>query len=78
MTAPAVEAATVVPQRRLIAAGKKVGAGRIAWSYPMSQADIDAHAASSYVRQRPVALSDEERKELSDKVREINKRSSGK
>ncbi|MFD3532064.1 hypothetical protein [Streptomyces sp. NPDC058664] len=73
MSAPVVEAATVVPQRRLIAAGKKFGAGRIAWSYPMSQADIDAHAAASFVS--PSALTDEERKELSDKVREVNKRS---
>ncbi|MFJ6579275.1 hypothetical protein ACIQMY_25350 [Streptomyces sp. NPDC091368] len=76
MSAPAVEAATVVPQRRLIAAGRKVGAGRIAWSYPMSQADIDAHAAASHVR--PSALTDEEREELSRKLAEVNRRSTGK
>lgn len=75
MSAPAVEAAVVAPQRRLIAAGKKFGAGHYAWAYPMSQADIDAHAAASFVS--PSALDDAERKELSDKVREANKRSSG-
>ncbi|MER7517809.1 hypothetical protein [Streptomyces sp. NPDC126499] len=74
MSAPTVEAA--VPQRRLIAAGKKVGAGRIAWSYPMSQADIDAHAAASFVS--PSAMTDEEREELSKKLAEQNKRSGSK
>jgi hypothetical protein len=73
VSAPTVEATVPAPQRRLVAAGKKFGAGRIAWSYPMSQADIDAHASSSFVS--PSALTDEERKELSDKVREANKRS---
>lgn len=76
MSAPTVES-TVVPQRRLVAAGKKVGAGRIAWSYPMSQADIDAHAAASYERPRPSAMTEQEREDLSKKVSEVNKRSSG-
>lgn len=44
--------------------------------FEMSAADIAAHEAASYVRrQASVPLSDEERKELSDKVREANKRS---
>ncbi|MFG3488527.1 hypothetical protein [Streptomyces sp. NPDC047972] len=77
MSSPAVEAATVVPQRRLIAAGKKVGTGRIAWSYPMSQADIDAHAEATYVRESLQSLTDAEREDLSKKLAEINKRSSG-
>ncbi|MFE6815270.1 hypothetical protein [Streptomyces sp. NPDC057677] len=75
MSAPAVEAATVVPQRRLIAAGKKVGTGQISWSFPMSQADIDAHAKASHVRQSLQSLTDEEREELSKKLAEVNKRS---
>lgn len=45
--------------------------------YETSQADRDAHAAASYVRTQVSRLTDEERKELSDKVREANKRSSG-
>jgi hypothetical protein len=44
----------------------------------MSAADKAAHAAASYVRPaRPVSMTDEERKDLSDKVREVNKRNSG-
>lgn len=74
MSAPAVEQ-TVVPQRRLVAASKKIGAGRIAWSYPMSQADIDAHFEASYVR--PSAMTEQDREDLSKKVSEVNKRSSG-
>ena len=42
----------------------------------MSAADRAAHDAASYVRTQPVRLTDEERKELSDKVRELNKNSS--
>lgn len=47
MSAPTVEQ-TVVPPRRRIAVGKKVGRGPIV--VHMSQADRDAHAAASYVR----------------------------
>ncbi|MFD3333541.1 hypothetical protein ACFWV1_12975 [Streptomyces sp. NPDC058700] len=43
----------------------------------MSEADRAAHAAASYVRTQVARLTDEERKELSDKVREVNKRSTG-
>lgn len=44
--------------------------------YEMTAADIAAHEAASYIRrQAAVPLTDEERKELSDKVREANKRS---
>lgn len=43
----------------------------------MSAADRAAHAAGSYVRSSPVALTDEERDELSKKLAETNKRSSG-
>ncbi|MBP2581895.1 hypothetical protein J3A78_002373 [Streptomyces sp. PvR006] len=52
MTAPAVEAATVAPQRRLIAAGiKRRGAVGFSVEYPpMSAADKAAHAAASHVR----------------------------
>ncbi|MBX9425453.1 hypothetical protein [Streptomyces lateritius] len=83
MSAPTVEATVPAPSRRLIAAGIKrgsTGSTGFAVEYPqMSAADKAAHAAASYVRPaRPIALSDEERKELSDKVREVNKRSSGK
>ncbi|MER5312706.1 hypothetical protein ABT034_33590 [Streptomyces sp. NPDC002773] len=79
MSAPTVEATVPAPSRRLIAAGIKRGSTGFAVEYPqMSAADKAAHAAASYVRPaRPVALSDEERKELSDKVREVNKRSGG-
>ncbi|MFD3568468.1 hypothetical protein [Streptomyces sp. NPDC058667] len=68
-----------VPARRLIAAGIKRGSTGFAVEYPqMSAADKAAHTAASYVRPaRPVALTDEERKELSDKVSEANKRSTG-
>lgn len=45
--------------------------------YEMTAADIAAHRAASYVRQSLQSLTDEEHKELSDKVREVNKRSSG-
>jgi len=46
--------------------------------YEMTAADIAAHKAASYVRrQASVPLSDEERKDLSDKVRKLNKDSSG-
>lgn len=76
MSPLAAEAATVPAPRRLIAAGKKIGAAGFAWSYPMSQADIDAHAAASHVS--PSALTDEEREDLSKKLSEVNKRSSGK
>lgn len=48
MSAPAVEAATVVPQRRRIAVGKKVGRGPFV--VEMSEADKAAHAAASHVR----------------------------
>jgi len=48
VTAPAVEAAIVVPQRRRIAVGKKVGRGPLV--VEMSEADKAAHAAASYVR----------------------------
>ncbi|RSS59811.1 hypothetical protein [Streptomyces sp. WAC01280] len=73
MSAPAVEAATVpVPTRRLVAAGIRRGSSGLQVEYPQMS------AAASHVRPaRPVALNDEERKELSDKVREVNKRSSG-
>ncbi|MFE6785163.1 hypothetical protein ACFVFF_23190 [Streptomyces sp. NPDC057680] len=40
--------------------------------------DEAAHTAASHVRQRPVALDDKEREDLSKKLSEINKRSSGK
>ncbi|MFE7510156.1 hypothetical protein ACFU8I_02845 [Streptomyces sp. NPDC057540] len=51
MSAPAVEAAIVVPQRRLIAAGIKRGSTGFSVEYPeMSEADKAAHAAASYVR----------------------------
>ena len=49
MSAPAVEAATVAPQRRRIAVGKKIGRGPIV--VEMSDADKADHAAASYVRQ---------------------------
>lgn len=49
MSAPAVEAATVAPQRRRIAVGKKIGRGPIV--VEMSDADKAAHDAASYVRQ---------------------------
>lgn len=65
------------PQRRGIAVGKKFGRGSFAWSYPMTQADIDAHAAASYERPRPSAMTEQEREELSKKLSEVNKRSSG-
>lgn len=48
MSAPAVEAATVVPQRRRIAVGKKFGRGPFV--VEMSDADKKAHAEASYVR----------------------------
>jgi hypothetical protein len=74
--APAVEAATVVPQRRLVAAGIKrgsTGSADFSVEYPqMSAAD-----KASHVRQCPVALDDAEREDLSKKLAEINKRSSG-
>ncbi|MFC8009128.1 hypothetical protein [Streptomyces cinereoruber] len=47
MTPRAAEAA-VVPQRRRIAVGKKLGRGPIV--VEMSEADKAAHAAASYVR----------------------------
>ncbi|MEU2075450.1 hypothetical protein [Streptomyces sp. NPDC013489] len=79
MTAPAVEAATVPAPRRLIAVGRKQGSGSFVMQYPpKTQADKDAHAAASNVRQRPVGLTDEEREDLSKKLAEVNKRSSGK
>lgn len=52
----------------------------------MSAADIAAHEAASYVRRRANApvrrtaampLTDEEREELSKKLAEVNKRSTG-
>ena len=49
MSAPAVEAATVVPQRRRIAVGKKIGRGPFV--VEMSENDKAAHAAASHVRQ---------------------------
>ncbi|TXS22421.1 hypothetical protein EAO70_06050 [Streptomyces sp. adm13(2018)] len=77
MTASAVEAAIVPVPRRLIAVGRKQGSGSFVMQYPpKAQADKDAHAAASCVRQRPVALTDEERDELSKKLAEVNKRSS--
>ncbi|MFB7605257.1 hypothetical protein [Streptomyces gardneri] len=78
MSAPAVEAATVIPQRRLIAAGIKRGSADFAVEYPpMSPADKAAHAAASYVRPaRPVSMTDEERDDLSKKLAERNKHSS--
>ncbi|MFI8962075.1 hypothetical protein ACIGO8_08160 [Streptomyces sp. NPDC053493] len=48
MSATAVEAATVAPQRRRIVVGKKVGRGPLV--LVMSDADKAAHAAASYVR----------------------------
>ncbi|MBB4984997.1 hypothetical protein [Streptomyces nymphaeiformis] len=51
MSAPAVEAATVVSQRRRIAVGKKVGRGPFV--VEMSEADKAAHAAASHVRTAP-------------------------
>ncbi|MFG2328278.1 hypothetical protein ACGFMM_01495 [Streptomyces sp. NPDC048604] len=74
MSAPTVEK-TVTSQRRGIAVGKKRGGGSFVWSYPMTQADIDAHAAASHVR--PSAMTEQEREDLSKKVSEVNKRSSG-
>ncbi|GGU91138.1 hypothetical protein GCM10010275_30280 [Streptomyces litmocidini] len=50
MTAPAVEAATVAPQRRRIVVGKKIGRGPFV--VEMSEADKAAHAAASYVSPR--------------------------
>ncbi|MER7623918.1 hypothetical protein [Streptomyces sp. NPDC126503] len=49
----------------------------------MSAADIAAHEAASYVRRSPARrtaatpLTDEEREELSKKLAEVNKRSTG-
>lgn len=77
MSAPTVEAATVTPQRRGVATGKKIGAGDIVWSYPQSDADKAAHDLGSYFRSSLVAMTDEERDELSKKLAEQNKRSSG-
>ncbi|MER6098376.1 hypothetical protein ABT154_21460 [Streptomyces sp. NPDC001728] len=51
MSAPAVEAAIVVPQRRRIAVGKKIGRGPFV--VEMSAADKAAHAAASHVRTKP-------------------------
>ncbi|WP_328941553.1 hypothetical protein OG259_07720 [Streptomyces sp. NBC_00250] len=52
--APAVEAATVVPQRRLVAAGIKRGSADFSVEYPqMSAADKAAHAAATHVRTQP-------------------------
>ena len=49
MSAPAVEAVTVAPQRRRIAVGKKTGRGPFV--VEMSEADKAAHVAASHVRQ---------------------------
>ncbi|MFD0074292.1 hypothetical protein ACFVIY_17845 [Streptomyces sp. NPDC127166] len=51
MTAPAIESATVVPQRRRIAVGKKVGRGPFV--VEMSENDKAAHAAATHVRTKP-------------------------
>lgn len=75
MSAPAVEAATVAPQRRRIAVGKKTGRGQFV--VEMSEADKKAHDLGSYFRSSLVALTDEERDELSKKLAEKNKGSSG-
>lgn len=72
MSAPAVEK-TVPPQRRGIAVGKKIGRGPMV--VHMSDADKAAHAAASYVR--PSAMTEQEREELSKKLSEVNKRSTG-
>ena len=75
MSAPTVETVKqTIPQRRGYVTGKKIGRGPFV--IEMSQADREAHDLGSYFRISPVALTDEERKELSDKVREANKRSS--
>ncbi|MFJ5785357.1 hypothetical protein [Streptomyces hydrogenans] len=51
MTARAVETAPVPAQRRLIAAGVKRGKAKLIVEYPaMSEADVAAHQAASYVR----------------------------
>lgn len=51
MSAPAVEAATITPQRRRIAVGKKIGRGPFV--VEMSENDKKAHAAASHVRTQP-------------------------
>jgi hypothetical protein len=48
VSAPAVEAATITPQRRLIAAGKKIGRGPFV--VEISENDKQAHAAATHVR----------------------------
>lgn len=48
MSAPAVEAATIAPQRRRIAVGKKIGRGPFV--VEMSENDKKAHDLASYVR----------------------------
>ncbi|MFE0651025.1 hypothetical protein ACFVZH_20790 [Streptomyces sp. NPDC059534] len=51
MSAPAVEAATVVPQRRRIAVGKKFGRGPFV--VEMSENDKKAHDLATHVRTQP-------------------------
>jgi hypothetical protein len=51
VSAPAVEAATITPQRRRIAVGKKIGRGPFV--VEMSENDKKAHAAASHVRTKP-------------------------
>lgn len=48
-------ASAQVPPRLRIAAGRKTGRGPLVIEPPMTQADIDAHTESSYVR-RPKAV----------------------
>lgn len=47
----AIQAPTSTPPRLRTAAGRKIGRGPLVTEPPMTQADIDAHAQASYVRQ---------------------------